>query len=719
MSRSTRIHRALSFALLAAAPLGVVLAHAPAPSPLAHACGLSDTVAPSKPPEDIHRAKPHNKPLAGGTGVGTTCNGNPGSPFPPAPAGGSPLATTPGGLGGGTLLSEWEAWWHLWEDDHLSAPRPGAIAETSGDDFFLGRGAEAARRSRAVDRAEVESAVLPALYRALEDPDPRVRSASLIAIARAAREVDRDGTARKEIEGQLGHRNESVSAAAALALGILGQTSSAPKLVALVQNEPFGQELAGRTTVPDRVRACAAYGLGELAGRSGRRVVQRTVATVLLGVLDTERSFAQPDVPIAAVIALGSLTWDERDRAHGAATVARLLHAFGSGASGPDTASDPRVRSQLPLAIARALARDTDTRGTAVGRGALRGEAIAAFASALDPKNGRVPDEVRRGAVLALGTLADASDDLGNRVALAALERTSRKSAHPLTRHLALISLARLGARGRAAVGPARFALAGEVEARLLDAFRSERGEGQAWAALALGSFVHRTREHAGYASPRAVLALREAFPRERTESIAGALAVGLGLMRDVGAEEVLARRIEAGGGHRVVARCGVALGLMGARRQGELLRVAADGARFQPLLFRGLAHGALLAGVGSSEDIEDAFAELGATTRSVPMQGAVCAVLGVGGSERAVSSLLGLLAESPGRSSLERERAALALGRLCESSVNPGDRWDHALRLHAQQDRTTRLLGGAYAGPTGNPKGWDLLRWGGGLMAM
>jgi hypothetical protein len=255
-------------------------------------------------------------PGAGGGGGGAPpTTGGPQGPAPEAPkgpstppsSGGPPL---PGSQPGGdkpttgsapdtsTDLEAWSFWWEFNKDPFLNLKaKIHSTSTTTGDSsFFLGDGSQAdSKDSLKPSEDDIRNIIVPALLRALEnETNNDIVTGCLIALAKIGDKPTEGGEADSQfsevIARFLKDSNQEISETAALALGILGNSSenNVKRLIDLMTDSPDGRASRGSAgdDVPVRTRTFAAYGLGLVGYRSTDNAVrQRIVQTLADGLL--------------------------------------------------------------------------------------------------------------------------------------------------------------------------------------------------------------------------------------------------------------------------------------------------------------------------------------------------------------------------------------------------------------------------------------------------
>lgn len=575
------------------------------------------------------------------------------SPAPSSPSGPSsaPSPTTPGtSLGGG--FSHWEVWWTYNREPflELKANLPvGAL--TGSDDFFLGQGEVEADAGLAPSAAQLADRVVPALLHALEtERSDDVQSAALIALAKIGR-----GPVREALRPYLASSSQELAETAAIALGILGSEASAILLSDLLLDTPAGRNAVERESVRQRTRAYAAYGLGLIGRRSQRPEVRAFVISKLRAGLAV-RAAALRDVEVACVLALGLVPTDSGGEQL-SPSEADLL-AFLLDKSRPRTA-----RAHVPVSLARLAEQRAPAQRTAVARQLL--DLLAA-----DP---RLPVEVQRGCVIALGKLVVPGAGKTSERALAWLERQAREHKN-LTGDLALMALARIAGRpGADASG--ELETLGRVRSFLLGQLARGNSLRRPWAGLAL-ALTERLRVERGLTTSDDVLAaLRASLAARSSPDAGGGFCIALGLMGATVAASDLRERLQDWSVDSARGHAALGLGLMRARVARPELKALLLTSKYRPQLLRSCAMA--LALLGDTSAVPHLVSML-REARSLSSQAALAAALGTIGDRRALEALLPMLADEE-LSASARAFAAAALGIVGDKDLLP---WNTVLSV-------------------------------------
>jgi HEAT repeat protein len=311
-------------------------------------------------------------------------------------------------------LTDWQFWWEFNKGRYLHEKRDG-------------------RPLAAIPAKDVSGKILPALVSVVEGTDPpSVRAASLLALAKIARKLER-AKLRKMFLGALGDSQPVVRESATLALGIAGMSESIPHLEGLAHGAD-GNKQIGRTTVDDRIRAFACYSLGLIAQQSPDLYVKRRVFKQLHDLLARGKPPSPIDIQVAAILGISILNISADQRIVGNQELRRdVLEGLSKLQDGGTL--NPAVRSHIPGAIARLIGRGTSE---------IHEKHKATFLTML--QDDATEAQVRRGAILALGQVTMATEVHGSDgVFSVALQRYARKGKEEQSRYFALVALGQIG----------------------------------------------------------------------------------------------------------------------------------------------------------------------------------------------------------------------------------------------------------------------------------
>ncbi|MCY2961177.1 MAG: hypothetical protein NTY35_13535 [Planctomycetota bacterium] len=581
--------------------------------------------------------------------------------------------------------TSWELWWRYNRDAYLDLKAKveaigpstlGDVTATADERVAFGIDALSAALPRERQR-DLVSSLLVALARSCDDAAHARGPAITQLLAPFVADPDQE-----------------IGETAALALGILRHHAAIPDLASLLHDDEAGRKLA-RGRVSTRTRAFAAYALGIAAARSEREDLQAFVAHHLQRTLETSTGTASADLAAACVIALGLVPMpveEGADNGHAASIRPR------SGASLDDF--PPRSRSAQAAVLARFL-NDGDRPVLArahvpdalarlgIGAGTdLRGDIARELAAVLE-RQSREDAGVVRGAVLALGRLADSDSDAAD-VRMRATLKRALDAGDAQARLFALVSLAQVA--GRRGDAEDASAVQSEVQSLLLERLVRGKARERSWSALALGILERGRAAQMREGSSAVRAALRRALADASAADQIGALAIGIGLCGDRSATKDLLAKLDdvrdpAGRGHIATA-----LGLLGAPEAVKPLRAILQKSRFQPELLRETAIALALLG---DVDLESALIGELRDARSLASQAAIARALGFAGKLATVDPLAKMLGDSS-LTAGARAFSAVALGMICDRERLP---WNAFLSIGVNYPSAPATLSDGSAG--------------------
>lgn len=601
-----------------------------------------------------------------GSGIGPAGPSGPSTPTGPSPGGPGAGPATGGASDSSGDLTAWQQWWALNRDGYLElkAALARALPVSGADDFFGGGTVTDARIGVAPARHVLRNRIVPALIEILaKERGPDLSTAALLALARIgpvptdSTGAHKDGSVRSAlaIRARLSSDNQEVSESAAIALGILGDTSAATVLVDLLDDTEAGRTFVGRPEVPYRTRAFGAYALGLLGRSSTNGDVTRFVVHHLASALVNDHASAR-DVQVACVIALGLVPLQDAGRANSSTSPAASRSAqFAFLASWMGDKSRPEVvRVYAPIALVHVAQDDP----------ALRDALVAACCDVLaSPTSSSAA--LSQSAAAALGWIADSDvDALDVRARTALMRQTG--DGDRLARRLAWIALARAGSRLGTGGDPER----GRSETRefLLDALARGSTPERPWIALALGLFERANVRAGGEPAPRVREALERNLRDHGGPSEAGAYCLALGLSGAPGIARTLLQVLAEAHDDAVRAHAAVALGLARESAGVEPLRAIVLESRFKPVLLRDAAIGLGLLG---DRTLGPTLVTMLETAQGLSAQAAIATALGFVGDARAVDPLL-TIARDATKSPGPRAFAVVALGLISDRALLP-----------------------------------------------
>ncbi|MCP3915796.1 MAG: HEAT repeat domain-containing protein [bacterium] len=590
----------------------------------------------------------------------------PGSTIGPAPGGATTGGPTTGGAGAkNTDTANWEQWWSLNRDLHLALKDVifSQTAATGDDDFYLGQGTKRGQWGPGLRPTQevIHGKVVPALIEALDgQKDIDIITGVLLALAKIGDADEGRGNTNFEAVFRpfLAHSNQEVHETAAIALGVLGGQTAAPLLVDLIEDSSSARATVSRGRVPVRTRAFAAYGLGLIGHRARGEAVRKFVVHHLARAARVEGEPSR-DLTVAALISIGLVPLENgnvpdieggetlRPSASRQTQILFLLNQLA------DETIDARARAYVPVALAR------------LEQGAEPSfkDTIAARFVALIDKRSRADKILQQGVLHSLALLGDDDDDISD-VAIREALTVQTSEGDRLARHVALLSLARVSARG----GNGERTDAVETTRKLLLARLSKGGTAERpWAGLALGLLERGTLAGGDEPHEGTRRALMHALSGTKAPSESGAYSLALGLMNESRAIDELIPRT-TNGDQNARGYAAVALGLLGARKAAPTLKSIVGSENYRPGLVREAAIG--LALMGDKGAVPTLLARL-ENTKQMLEQLALASALGFIGDARSVDPLVALLQDKR-TSETTRAFSAVALGVVCDKERFP-----------------------------------------------
>jgi HEAT repeat protein len=611
----------------------------------------------------------------------------------------------------GPDLSAWQLWWRFNRDPYLNLRErvldPGTVSPGS-DDFFLGQNQEFSESAGLrPDPRVVRERVVPVLLQTLaDDESTELANSAMLSLAKIGQAAVGDAADLSQLfVSFLRDGNRETAETAIIAMGVLAEASTSPILAQLVGDSERGRELVGRTEVPYRMRAFAAYGLGLTGNRTTNSDVRRFVVHELYRTLQSDRS-AVRDAKVACMIALGLVPVAPLD-----ASANRLFAE--SADVGRSELSAPSISREKQIAYLLEILRDDDQHRI------VRSHAPTALARLLEAGDGSGPEskgaeleaevtlelldrigkfskesrQVQQSCVIALGQIGDADGDKLDRKIREALMRNCADGDQQ-ARRFATIALAQVAGRPGDGEG---HALEGTDEARrfLMRRLARSRGGMRPWTGLALGVLGRGLGEHRQIHSSDAVAAVSKHVADCKSPQEAGAYLIAAGLYRDPKPAKDVLEALARFSDDEVRSEACVALGMIGVDGARESLEDVIGKARHRPELLQSASVGMAL--LGHKEIVPLLLGEL-EKCQCLQSQRGVTTALGLVGDARAVEPLLALL-EDEGQQKRSRAYAAQALGMLADKEMLP---WSSKI------SRNLNYL----ANPTTltSPEGWGIL---------
>lgn len=642
-------------------------------------------------------------PPGGGTGTGGSPTGPgptgpsgpgptgpnyplPGTPMVPpgTPPGGNPYGPVTGGAQVGPDLSTWDFWWGFNKGQYLnikaSIHNTGPV--TGSDDWIIGWGAEEqVKDTLKPSQKQIRENVVPALLKVLaEERGNDLITGALIALAKVGDVLTESDTSEFEqvIKQFLLDSNQEISETAAVALGILANDASVELLTQLMNDDPAVRSFLGKSEVPFRTRAFAAYGLGLIGHATSDNELRKQVATSLALILNSP-SFSKRDLKVAAMVSFGltpvdrasmegsfaSLSPEQLAGSSRGEQIAYLLGYYDETNRRTDKKTRHyRVRAHAPTAMARLLSDQgsaMDSTRTTVIRKMLEGVR----------RYSKYHKDIQQSCVLALGQLVDSrGGESCHADAREALELISKKGEQQAKR-FALISMAQIAARP----APSDLSLKNPIGGRralrkaLVSRMTRAKGEQAAWAGLAIGVHARALVDGRQSAIDQGALdALRSAAERSKTPARAGAYMLALGLCKDLDSAELILDKLESFSIDETRGHCAVALGLMNYSQAIQPISDILAGSEFRPDL---LKQAAVALGLLGDKTMVPRLVDMLGKAKSMSSQAAIASALGTIGDKNSIDGLIEMLADD-GKTQTARGFAAVALGIVCDKEMLP-----------------------------------------------
>ena len=656
--------------------------------------GPGDTVPPGGGGSGGGVGGPAGPTNPGGTNPGTPTPGNPGPGRGGAPGqSGSPVS----GLGGDPSadLTQWSFWWEFNKEPYLQLKR--AIHDgpplTGSDSWFLGNGEKDQGRdsSRPTDQ-QIRQLVVPALRAALaKESDNDIVTGCMIALAKIGDAPNDSGASEFEplLRGFLASKNQEISETAAIALGILAHEKSIGTLEGLVEDSDEARRWVGRTEVPYRTRAFAAYGLGLVGEKLGRESDRQRIVEILHGVLRSDLSQTR-DLKAGCVIALGMVPLEaeasdasERDDGLALAPRTRSAQLDTLLAFLRDEHQNWLVRAHCPRALARLCNANLSSELQELYRERIANELLAA----LDPK-AKQPFELVQSCALALGQLGtnDLASPLDRRI-LETLAGLPKEISDQQARHFSLIALAQIGARTAPDAKDAEGGIELASKALLAQLAGGKSGM-PSWAGLACGVLGHGLAASNPESTkiPALQLALRSALAEQRSGERIGALAVAAGIQKDLEGHGLLLQILKSSKDEETQGYVALGLGLMGAREAVLEIHEVLAQSKYRPAL---LKQAAIALGLLGDKNAVDFLTAQLASAQGLATQAALSSALGFIGDTRSVDPLVAML-QNAALTPKARGFAAAALGMVADEAELP---WNSAIGLDLNYRASTSTL--------------------------
>jgi len=565
-------------------------------------------------------------------------------------------------------LTEWTFWWEFNKDSFIrlkDAVRTDT-AQTGSDDFHLGNRRNEARDSLKPTREQVLDQILPALKKAIDSTGQRdITSSCMVAMAKIGTNHP-DFKLLDVFEPRLRSPDQEIREVAALAIGIaaIADEQELELLVDLALDNAQARSRIGRS-VDVRTRSFSIYGLDLMAHQHSSTAIKSRAFTAMKQVLGDDRT-SNRNIKVAAINAIGILdigTSTEQDKA----LLDDALECLEDYYTQNLGAGEQLIQSHCPTAIAKLIGRDH----------AESGRYRELFAADLQGKGTvkRSSNDIARSCVMALGLMARPYDDKDEKNCPDAsysklLLDTFHDHKDAQTRNFAILALGQIG---------------GELNrVTLLKEFdKGNKNQQKPWAALALGVYSFQQYEQHGNTPLDGVTLIGNTLTdaleqnQDKSPSLVGALAIGLGLSRTTGAADLMRRTMVDGVAKQEMAGylC-IGLALMNDTRSIDDIRnVVRDSVRRDTLL----QQAAIALGKLGDKSVADELQKMLASEsgNNLAKLAAISSALGFIGDHRSVWPLKQMLFDSQ-LGDLSRAFAAVALGGVADKESLP---WNTKLR--------------------------------------
>ncbi len=540
----------------------------------------------------------------------------------------------------------WQTWWEFNKEPYLKSRIKGiTLPVTGSDDFYLGQ----RRGTQLIDvlqatKQDRQERIVPALVKLLEqDRNRDIQSASVIALGKVG--IDGVGIQlEKVISERISRDDQEVRESAVLALGIIGSRETFPILADILIDGKAARKLAEREKVRKRTRAYAAYGLGLLARRVGDPALSQQVHDLLWQTLQ-DKTIKDRDLRTAIVNGLGVMRSDtmrSSDKRLAWQAVEELLDWFSQDLG----ATDESVQAHAAVAIGRLLGR---------GDSSLHRRCKEVFAKTLNAKKRR-GNSVLQSSAIALGMLTMPEEANSNEAAYnEALRYNWQKGVDQTARQLSVVSLGRIGGKAN--------------KEWLAKAYtRGNKSSERPWLALSLGLL---TEPAAAKGKPDEFIGdmLLEDLLSASTDDSRSALAIAVGLNGHPEAAPKMLRMLrDHEGDSRTAGYLCIGLGLLRDDGATQMLTEVMLRSTRRPFLLQQAAVGL---GCLGDRHANDRLLQLIQETDSVAVLAAIASAISRIGDRRAISTLI-KLSEDRSMSKLARAFVAAALGGVGDKDELP-----------------------------------------------
>ena len=456
-------------------------------------------------------------PGAPGPRTGTPATSPAATPGPAGPANPAAAPITPGGLG--LDSDDWMIFWSLHKDLFARPAVQEQISLTPSTN-------QAPGQTKSLDRRdEVAKTMIDLLGTA--NIGPEVTHEALIALGRCGK-VAPDAGGVSIASKFLLNSKVQITEAAVTSIAAQGSSQSLLLLRDLLLETRKGKALVGSTRVPLRLRAFAAYGIGIACTNDMPQAMRTFGAQTLVEVLHT-RAQRSSDLASACVLALSVIPLPDMppsEDPEGQLELANLAPSSSSVALFgflEKLMGDEGLHRSARGYCATALARIANRQPR------LRERSMNALLKLTD-MHAKVPNEVERCAVLALGELSTAG---GGRLDTEARKHLQwhTQNGDLVARHYACLALGR-SLRRPDETDDGFHGMHGAISG-MLRAFGKANGRDLPFHAIALGMAGHGMTQHQQPVPERMRAALEKPLQRFRQPMRAATIALGLGLLHD------------------------------------------------------------------------------------------------------------------------------------------------------------------------------------------
>lgn len=643
-------------------------------------------------------------PGAGGPATpGPSGPGTPGPAGPGAPVGGAPsAAVSSGGADQGPDLTIWQYWWGFNREPYLNLKshiHSGSV-QTGSDEFFLGRGEQdQSRDSLRPSEVVIRSKVVPALVKALKTEQSNdIISGALVALAKIGDDKNESGEGKSQmaehIKSRLTDGNQEIQETAAVALGILANEANIDLLKSLLYDDASALRSAGvqyNGAVPERTRAFAAYGLGLIGYKASDEGKTRIVDALTKWMETQGKQITQRDIPVACLTALG-LTPMPFDPAAPAIDLSKKFERPTTIANRQDQVlwllsffedeENPFLnRAHAPIAMARLL------EGADNGYW-LRAEVGTKLAAKLS-EHDKSQNEIKQSCILALGQIGDCDGDKVDTEIRAALMKAYDQIADEQCKNFSIMSIAQVAGRPGEGEGSPIAGLEGKKDnprTFLIDRLLKGKSATKSWASLALAVMERSLDDNNQPSSNEAKQALAKSLDDAKAPPEIGAMAIAVGIVRYEGGKEFLRTKFDKISEPEARGFAAIGLGLMDDRGAIEMITEVIKKSKYQPELLKSAAIGLGLLG---DKDIVPELISMLESAAGLSSQAAISSALGFIGDARSIDPLVAML-EDTQKTDRARGFAAVALGIVADKEDLP---WNAKISVNANYRANTTTL--------------------------